>query len=43
MINLAKTHSIDNLLVGKIGTLDFEITNEIVERGMIANHQPLFD
>ncbi len=43
VINLAKTHSIDNLLVGKIGTLDFEITNEIVERGMIAKPQPLFD
>jgi uncharacterized protein (TIGR02421 family) len=43
VINLAKDHSIDNLLVGKIGTLDFEITNEIVERGMIAKPQPLFD
>lgn len=43
VINLAKANSIDNLLVGKIGTLDFEITNEIVERGMIAKPQPLFD
>ena len=43
VINLAKVNSIDNLLVGKIGALDFEITNEIVERGMIAKPQPLFD
>ena len=43
VINLAKANSIDNLLVGKVGTLDFEITNEIVERGMIAKPQPLFD
>ncbi len=43
VINLAKANSIDNLLVGKVGTLDFAITNEIVERGMIAKPQPLFD
>ena len=43
VLNLAKGQSIDNLLVGKIGTLDFEITNEIVERGMIAKPQALFD
>lgn len=43
VLNLAKDQSIDNLLVGKIGTLDFEITNEIVERGMIAKPQALFD
>jgi uncharacterized protein (TIGR02421 family) len=43
VINLAKCRSIDNLLVGKIGTLDFEITNEIVARGMINKPFPLFD
>jgi uncharacterized protein (TIGR02421 family) len=43
ILNLAKTNLIDNLLVGKIGTLDFAITNEIVERGMISKPQPLFD
>lgn len=43
VLNLAKTQSIDNLLVGKIGLLDFEITNEIVERGLISQPQSLFD
>jgi uncharacterized protein (TIGR02421 family) len=43
VLNLAKSQSIDNLLVGKIGILDFETTNEIVERGMIAKPQSLFD
>jgi uncharacterized protein (TIGR02421 family) len=43
VINLAKSHSIDNLLVGKVGMLDFDITNEIVERGMISKPVPLFD
>ena len=43
IINLAKTRSIDNLLVGKVGLLDFDITNEIVDRGMIDRPQPLFD
>ena len=43
ILNLAKDNSIDNLLVGKIGLLDFAITNEIVERGMISKPQPLFD
>ena len=43
IINLAKTNSIDNLLVGKTGLLDFDITNEIVERGMISKPTPLFD
>jgi uncharacterized protein (TIGR02421 family) len=42
VLNLAKNNSIDNLLVGKIGALDFGITNEIVERGMISKPQPLF-
>ena len=43
IINLAKVNSIDNLLIGKTGLLDFEITNEIVERGMISKPLPLFD
>ncbi|MFT5851719.1 MAG: hypothetical protein ACI87J_001692 [Colwellia sp.] len=43
VLNLAKDNSIDNLLVGKIGALDFGITNEIVERGMISKPQPLFN
>lgn len=43
IINLAKANSIDNLLIGKTGLLDFEITNEIVERGMISKPLPLFD
>ena len=43
IINLVKTNSIDNLLIGKTGLLDFEITNELVERGMINKPIPLFD
>ncbi|MFT7008558.1 MAG: hypothetical protein ACJAXJ_003099 [Colwellia sp.] len=43
VLNLAKDNSIDNLLVGKVGALDFGITNEIVERGMISKPQPLFN
>jgi uncharacterized protein (TIGR02421 family) len=43
VINLAKDNSIDNLLVGKVGVLDFGITSEIVERGMISKPQPLFN
>jgi uncharacterized protein (TIGR02421 family) len=43
VLNLAKNNSIDNLLVGKIGLLDFDITNEIVERGMLSKPQPLFN
>jgi hypothetical protein len=43
IINLAKVNSIDNLLIGKTGLLDFEITNEIVARGMISKPLPLFD
>jgi len=43
VLNLAKDNSIDNLLVGKIGFLDFDITNEIVERGMITKPLPLFN
>jgi uncharacterized protein (TIGR02421 family) len=42
VLNLAKGNSINNLLVGKIGFLDFDITNEIVERGMISQPVPLF-
>lgn len=43
VLTLAKHNSIDNLLVGKIGLLDFDIINEIVERGMITKPQPLFN
>jgi uncharacterized protein (TIGR02421 family) len=43
VLNLAKETTIDNLLLGKIGLLDFAITNEIVERGMVNKPQPLFD
>jgi len=43
VLNLAKNRSIDNLLVGKTGLLDFEIVSEVVERGMIAKPSPLFD
>ncbi|PKH88153.1 flavohemoglobin expression-modulating QEGLA motif protein [Colwellia sp. Bg11-28] len=43
IINLVKVDSIDNLLVGKTGLLDLEITNEIVARGMISKPIPLFD
>lgn len=43
VLNLAKGNCIDNLLVGKVGTLDFDVTNEIVERGMISKPQSLFD
>lgn len=43
IMNLAKVKPIDNLLVGKIGLLDFGITNEIVERGMIEKPQAVFD
>ena len=43
VLNLAQHHKLDNLLVGKVGLLDFDITNEIVERGMIARPKPLFD
>jgi uncharacterized protein (TIGR02421 family) len=42
VLNLAKDNSINNLLVGKIGALDLDITNEIVERGLISKPQPLF-
>jgi len=43
IINLAKNAPIDNLLVGKTGLIDFDITNELVERGMISKPIPLFD
>jgi uncharacterized protein (TIGR02421 family) len=43
VLNLAKEGSIDNLLVGKTGLLDFNIVSEIVERGMIEKPKPLFD
>lgn len=40
---LAKTQSLDNLLVGKTGLLDFAITNEVVERGLVNRPTSLFD
>ena len=43
VLNLAKESSIDNLLVGKAGLLDFNVISEIVARGMITKPQPLFD
>jgi uncharacterized protein (TIGR02421 family) len=43
VLNLAKEGSIDNLLVGKTGLLDFNTVSELVERGMIAKPEPLFD
>lgn len=43
VLNLAKESSIDNLLVGKTGLLDFNVVSEIVARGMITKPQPLFD
>ncbi|TPH12104.1 flavohemoglobin expression-modulating QEGLA motif protein [Litorilituus lipolyticus] len=43
VLNLAKESSIDNLLVGKTGLLDFNVVSEIVERGMITKPKPLFD
>lgn len=43
VLNLAKQRSIDNLLVGKTGLLDFEITNELVERQMLIKPTPLFN
>lgn len=43
VLNLAKTRSIDNLLVGKAGMLDFDVISELVERGMIEKPVPLFD
>lgn len=43
VLNLAKQGSIDNLLVGKVGLLDFNIVSEIVERGMITKPISLFE
>lgn len=43
VLTLAKKGSIDNLLIGKTGLLDFNIVSEVVERGMITKPQPLFD
>lgn len=43
VLNLAKESSIDNLLVGKTGLLDFNVISEIVARGMVTKPQPLFD
>jgi uncharacterized protein (TIGR02421 family) len=43
ILNLTKVSSIDNLLVGKTGLLDFKIISELVERGMIVKPKPLFD
>ncbi|GLX78243.1 N-formylglutamate amidohydrolase [Thalassotalea insulae] len=43
ILSLTKEQSIDNLLIGKTGLLDFNIINEIVERGMLKKPKPLFD
>jgi hypothetical protein len=43
VLGLAKESSIDNLLVGKAGLLDFNIISELIERGMIIKPEPLFD
>ncbi len=43
ILQLAKQGSIDNLLVGKVGLLDFDITNELVDRELIMPPNPLFD
>jgi len=43
VLNVAKEQSIDNLLVGKTGLLDFDVVSEMVERGMIEKPMPLFD
>ncbi|WP_371377654.1 flavohemoglobin expression-modulating QEGLA motif protein [Thalassotalea aquiviva] len=43
ILNVAREQSIDNLLVGKTGLLDFDIVSEMIERGMITKPQPLFD
>ena len=43
VLNMAKQKSLDNLLVGKTGLFDFDITNEMVERQMIERPAPLFD
>lgn len=43
ILSLAKAKPIDNLLVGKVGLLDFDVINEIVDRGMIEKPQSLFD
>lgn len=43
IINTVKEKSIDNLLVGKAGLLDFDVICEMVERGMIEKPQPLFN
>ncbi|TKB47480.1 flavohemoglobin expression-modulating QEGLA motif protein [Thalassotalea mangrovi] len=43
VLALAKQGPIDNLLVGKTGLMDFDVINELVERGMINRPKPLFD
>ena len=43
ILNVAKERSIDNLLVGKTGLLDFDVVSEMVERGMLEKPVPLFD
>ncbi|MEW6990749.1 flavohemoglobin expression-modulating QEGLA motif protein [Colwelliaceae bacterium 6441] len=43
VLSLAKEKSIDNLLIGKTGLLDFNIVSELVQRGMISKPTPLFD
>ncbi|WP_440875001.1 flavohemoglobin expression-modulating QEGLA motif protein [Thalassotalea sp. PLHSN55] len=43
ILTTAKQQSIDNLLVGKTGLLDFEVISEMVARGMLNKPKPLFD
>lgn len=43
VLNVAKKQSIDNLLVGKTGLLDFDVITEMVERGMLEKPVSLFD
>ncbi|MDP2561388.1 flavohemoglobin expression-modulating QEGLA motif protein [Psychrobium sp. 1_MG-2023] len=43
VLNVAKERSIDNLLVGKTGLLDFDVVSEMVERGMLQKPVSLFD
>lgn len=43
VLNVAKEQSVDNLLVGKAGLLDFDVVSEMVERGMLEKPVSLFD
>lgn len=43
ILNLSKTASLENMLVGKTGLLDLSIYSEMVERGMLTAPRQLFD